>query len=323
MRLSKYILEKGDKVIIVSSVDKDTGGDLVSSIVLHTAYILSNNVSDIDSVRITSQDRLIYLCGHGNLEEKTIGGRSIPNIAKMLATAGYDGTQDIFITSCDSNIKTEIRLGDIIIEMTLAEYLKFELARMVDCEQGVPKALFKITSVSDGSSIVVEDNNERVLYVITAETTIDKGLLLIQNTKQRLFIDKQVSISSNLANYQKELKTKITWSKNRLLLKEYKSVEIGNTVNGLAAFLAIFIAFGLTFGLNGIQIMFNMRIPYTISILVVAILLIACDLFTRYLSKPREYNIVGIRFGALLSLAIIKYTIYGYLLIETIIKLWV
>ncbi|OAA83563.1 hypothetical protein [Clostridium ljungdahlii] len=68
--------------IIVGEME---GNDMkTDGIVMHTAFCLSDNPQLICNATITNQDKIIYICGHGNAEKRTIGKLSMNYIASEL-----------------------------------------------------------------------------------------------------------------------------------------------------------------------------------------------------------------------------------------------
>ncbi|MBP1737308.1 MAG: hypothetical protein H6Q60_1189 [Oscillospiraceae bacterium] len=89
----------GQSIIIGEQHGK---GVRVDGIILHTAFCLSGKVSLLEDAKVEDGFDVIYLCGHGNLRERTIGGRSLAEIADLLIKAGYQGRQAINLIACSA-----------------------------------------------------------------------------------------------------------------------------------------------------------------------------------------------------------------------------
>ncbi|MCT4507345.1 MAG: hypothetical protein N4A48_01040 [Tepidibacter sp.] len=311
MKLRIYKLEKGSKAVIIAPEPKEDGEKRVSNVILHTAYVLSDNVEDIDKVKITKDDKLIYLCGHGNLERKTIGNRRMKDIAKLLVNGGYDGTQEIYVTACDSATKVN---GSSMVDKLREELNDLLTDGSIYSED--KKLSVIVRSQSNGSSVIVEDNNERILYVITAENKVDRGIMDLQTLKQNLFKDKKVGICSDFEQYQKSLKDNVVKYKNRLIAKEFKFVEFENTMN----WISVVIGISLAFTIRGLMTSFNIWYSLKYEVIIGGILLLLFDVIGRHIMKPRVDDIISTRFSILFVMCILRYFIYMYLIGGSILR---
>ena len=316
MKIVSKLIKRGDKAIVINGWKGDK--EVASSLVLHTAHLVADNIETVDSSNITQLDKILYICGHGDLEKQTIGGRKISSIAKLLVDNGYDGTQDIYITSCDSNTKTAIELDDERIDLedtfiTLAEYLKILLYVEVteDFKLGFKgRQDFKVIGLADGASVTVADNNETILYVIKAETKADKAIMMTQQLKQS-FIDKQIGIDKDLSNYSEGLHYKMAAYRNRLIAKEYKSVEFESSINILTFILGFVVALATLL----IQLISGVFLDYTLSVTLGAIMLLIIDMLHRImLRKGGKDSLYGSAFGYLMVLSVVKFEIIIYII---------
>lgn len=83
--------------------ERKGGGVEVDGVILHTAYCLSDTVFLIEDGKIGDGTATIYLCGHGDLARRSIGGRSMREIADLLIAAGYRGRQPVYLAACSAN----------------------------------------------------------------------------------------------------------------------------------------------------------------------------------------------------------------------------
>lgn len=316
MKIVSKLIKRGDKAIVITKQKGDK--EVASSLILHTAHLVADNIETIDNLNITQSDRILYICGHGNLEKQTIGGRKISNIAKLLVANGYDGTQDIYITSCDSNTKTNIELDNERIElqdtfMTLAEYLKILLYVEVteDFKLGFKERQdFKVIGLADGASVTVADNNETILYVIKAGTKTDKAIIGIQSLKQRC-IDRKIGIDKDLSNYTKSLHYKMTAYRNRLIAKEYKSIEFEDSINIITFILGTLIALATLF----IQLISADIVDYTLVVTLCGAMLLIIDIIHRLILRNGcKDSLYGSKYNCLMLLSTIKYALITYII---------
>ncbi len=101
-KLLKSGFEPGISLIVG---EKNNGAVEVDGIILHSAYCLSNQVSLIETGKIEDSTETIYICGHGNLIKRTIGGRKMSEIVDLLIKAGYKGKQQVYLVACSANEK--------------------------------------------------------------------------------------------------------------------------------------------------------------------------------------------------------------------------
>lgn len=319
MLVNRYVLKSGDISIIVTP----EGSGQVGTIALNTAYLLSDNVETLGKIEIKDTDKLIYLCGHGGIkaiddyEYYTIGGRDIRDIAKILIESGYKGIQTIYITSCDAN-SIKLIQGKTMVE-ELKKELSYNLAtELTDTNLSSFLLEIDIRSDTNGNSIVVQEGKETVLYVITAEDKIDKGILnlqsLIQNKKEA-----KVGIDEDLKEANKKYKEKVLKYKTRLLAKEFQYVQYENKILWLSVVLGLILGVVLKGLLYNLDLGSVILIEY--EVLIGGILLILGDTINRYLVNGHIEEIYGDKVLMFLILTILKYMILFYLPLSAILRL--
>lgn len=160
-------LRKGKAVIVVNK--KGDNKYMVDGIVLHTATVVAEDetkISILDELEIGEEDKIIYICGHGNKKEKTIGGIGIREIARKVIEAGYKGEQTIVITSCEvieeiNDERREWRIGkrrDVKSNKCMLYMFKEEIEK----EFPSLKGRGYVKAYGNGSTITVDtiQNNE-------------------------------------------------------------------------------------------------------------------------------------------------------------------
>lgn len=206
------------KAIIVGK----RSGNIVGTdgVIIDTATTLSDNPRVLENANITDEDKIIYICGHGNLEKQTIGKRSMAEIAKLLIEQGYTGIQDIYITSCES--ATEYKDGS-----TMAEDLKSHLrSRLKD----IDNMRINVESKSDGQAVVTTSaDGEIELYVLRENTTLGSLYLTLKSIKQHNELRKlrannlKIDIDNcerDIEKHRKSIGDKIRTYKRRLIVSE-------------------------------------------------------------------------------------------------------
>ena len=224
-----------------------------SELILHTAHILSDSVFELDKLNISDNDTLIYLSGHCNLEQRTIGKRSMKEIAEILVHSGFNGVQNIYITSCRTNVPIRVdksefypnpfKQGECYFEMTLAEYLKRHLDTILSTKFNYVVPHYEVISQSEGNSVVVQEYGDNILYVITAESVADKGLLNWQTFKQTHCHDNCVSLSADIEKSKQYSKARVEKYKRELICKEIRNTSFEQTTNWVT------LTFGFVFSL--------------------------------------------------------------------------
>nr|WP_294490092.1 hypothetical protein [uncultured Anaerosporobacter sp.] len=158
-------LRKGKAVIVVARKgDKEY---MTDGIVINTANVVAEDVTKIsilDELEIGEEDKIIYICGHGNKKEKTIGGIGIREIARKVIEAGYIGEQLIVITSCEvieeiNNERREWRLGkrgEVKDSKCMLDMFKEEI------EKEFPRLKGRgyVRAYGDGSTVTVRGNGD-------------------------------------------------------------------------------------------------------------------------------------------------------------------
>ena len=66
MKIVSKLIKRGDEAIVITKQKGDK--EVASSLILHTAHLVADNIETIDNLNITQSDRILYICGHGNLE---------------------------------------------------------------------------------------------------------------------------------------------------------------------------------------------------------------------------------------------------------------
>ncbi|MBF4695076.1 hypothetical protein [Fusibacter ferrireducens] len=281
MLITRHNLPKGSKAIIV--------GDMMSKILLSSAKILADEQVSIDTLTIEDTDDVLYLCGHGNKDNKTIGKRSMKEIAELLVNAGYKGFQPIYVTSCDSY--GMLRLLDFHLQVLLQDAGEMTLDNIDNTN------LEYVSGNADGSTVTLKEGDENVLYVLKAEGIVDKTIINLSMLKQSIFHEK----SEHVDRY-----------KRKLISKEYHLGQF-TTVSSV---VAVFLAFVLLSIVLVAQFLTGFTVVYKSVVLGSIIVLVILDMITRRLTKGtidtavHRYNL-----DKLIGLTVIRYFVYMYLLI--------
>jgi len=152
----------------------------VDGVIIHTAYCFSHQVSLLETAKIVDTIPAIYLCGHGNLAEQTIGGRKMAEIAYLLIKAGYRGKQPIHLISCWA---TKRYAGT-----TMAELLEEELRKRIPRVLSDAPGLTVIRKNGEGSAenwlLSCEEAELEFLVEYQAQFVKNRYTYLIQHSDQ-------------------------------------------------------------------------------------------------------------------------------------------
>lgn len=286
MIINRYVLNKSTKSIIV--------GGKMSNIVLSTAKILSDEQVNIEELEISDTDDLLYLCGHSNKSAKTIGKRTMKEIADLLVKVGYKGLQPIYVTSCDS--VDMLRLLDYHLQLLLNESGELTL-ESIDNKEPI-----YVKGNADGSTVTLKEDNENVLYVLKAEGKVENFISSLTLLKQNIFHEK----SDYVDKY-----------KRKLIAREYH-LGVFTTVSSI---VSLFLAFILLTIVIGAILLLKLSIPYVPSVMISVVVLICLDIITRKLTKSTiDTAVMHYNLGNLLFLTVLRYFIYLFLFSASVLN---
>jgi hypothetical protein len=172
----------------------------VDGVILHTAFCLSNQVSLIETASIEPRSERLYLCGHGNLTERTIGGRKMPELAELLLQAGYRGKQQVYLVACSADEKWN--------GITMVSILEEELN----------KRLHRVESDATGTTVTLKNQNgETESWLIQCSTAEKHSLQQMQDQFLRGSYTFQVKSNAQLPGLFQRCKDAMTAYKQRLI----------------------------------------------------------------------------------------------------------
>lgn len=220
MIIKRIPLSNGNKSIVIGE------NEMADKLIIHSAHVLSDSIVHICDLKIENTDKLIYICGHTNINKRTIGGYRMSDLAKVLIDSGYNGTQDIYITSCESNkeisgiksLKDELRLS---LYNRINSTAESEVPSNYNCCQ--------VKSDSDGIAVVTDMPE---LIVITSTNRVDTATLILLQLFQNICKSKKIHMSE----YDETIHKKVTEYKNRILKNHIAYSEVYSALR-LAAFL--------------------------------------------------------------------------------------
>lgn len=190
--------------------EKSAGVAEVDGIILHTAFCFSDTVFLIEDCKIDDGVSMVYLCGHGNLAERTIGGRSMKEIATLLVAAGYRGKQQIYLAACSAKEKYRGK--------TMVKLLEEELYRCL------PRVVSDVT----GPSVTLKSHRGS-----TETWLLDCNWLeldYLRNLQEQFIQEKyvfRVKSSAQLSDYYQGCRDSIRKYKENLILGKIEKLSFG------------------------------------------------------------------------------------------------
>lgn len=169
-------INKTPKKVLAIIVGKKTifGHIRTDAICIHTGYSLSKKVEFLNRVHIPSNIELIYLIGHGDLDNLTIDGRSMEDIAELLKDAYYRKEQEICITSCYAALTKD--------KTNMVNELKEKLEEKLNTQN------LSIKSQANGVSVHIDEGSYVDMWVMppnvgTFSSNIIQSCFLLVNKK--------------------------------------------------------------------------------------------------------------------------------------------